>query len=35
MPEGIERDELALQVLIAAETGQVPHLGLDPLDRDT
>jgi hypothetical protein len=27
MPEGMERDELALRVLIAAETGRVPHLG--------
>jgi hypothetical protein len=27
MPEGMERDELAFQILIAAETGCVPHLG--------
>jgi hypothetical protein len=26
MPEGMELDELALRVLIAAESGQVPHL---------
>jgi hypothetical protein len=24
MPEGMERDELALRILIAAETGRVP-----------
>jgi hypothetical protein len=27
MPEGMPLDELALRVLIAAETGVVPHLG--------
>ena len=26
MPEGIELDELALRILVAAETGQIPHL---------
>ena len=26
MPEGTERDELALGILIAAETGQIPRL---------
>jgi hypothetical protein len=26
MPEGMELDELALRVVIAAETGQVPRL---------
>jgi hypothetical protein len=27
MPEGMELRELALRILIAVETGQVPHLG--------
>jgi hypothetical protein len=27
MPEGMERDELALRILIAAETGQIPRFG--------
>jgi hypothetical protein len=26
MPAGIERDELTLRILVAAETGQVPYL---------
>jgi hypothetical protein len=25
MPEGVERDELALRILIAAETGEIPR----------
>lgn len=28
MPEGVPVDELALRVLIAAETGEIPSLGL-------
>jgi hypothetical protein len=26
MPEGMELDELALRILVAAQTGQIPHL---------
>jgi hypothetical protein len=27
MPDGMPMDELALRVLVAAETGRIPHLG--------
>jgi hypothetical protein len=27
MPEGMDRDELALRIVIAEHMGEVPHLG--------